>query len=122
VRWRGVVHHAGEVFGKPKNVDDARRILRRLSDSHHEVTTGHCLIPSDDRPPRSASCTTMVRMRAWTEAEIESYIASGECWGRAGAYAIQETGDRFVTELDGPFDNVVGLHVATVRRLMAEAG
>jgi septum formation protein len=61
-------------------------------------------------------------MRALTDEEIAAYVASGEAMGKAGAYAIQETADRFVVAVDGPYDNVVGLPVEAVRDLMAEAG
>jgi septum formation protein len=60
-------------------------------------------------------------MRPLAEAEILAYARSGEGLGKAGGYAIQETADRFVTRLDGPFDNVVGLPVDTVRSLLREA-
>jgi len=63
---------------------------------------------------------TRVTMRRLSPEEIDAYVASGESMGKAGAYAIQETGDRFVTGIDGPRDNVVGLPVETVRRLLRE--
>jgi len=59
-------------------------------------------------------------MRPLTEEEIDAYVNSGESDGRAGAYAIQEHGDRFVTELEGSWDTVVGLNLAIVARLYRE--
>jgi septum formation protein len=61
-------------------------------------------------------------MAPWTDEQIEAYVASGEPMDKAGSYAIQEVGDRFVTEIEGRFDNVVGLPVARTRRMLAEAG
>ena len=61
-------------------------------------------------------------MRPLRDSEIHAYLATGEHRGRAGAYAIQETGDRFVTALHGSWDAVVGLDVATVQRLLATLG
>jgi septum formation protein len=58
-------------------------------------------------------------MRELAPAEIDAYVATGEPMGKAGAYAIQESGDRFVVRVDGPFDNVVGLPVDAVRDLLA---
>ena len=60
-------------------------------------------------------------MRSLSEEEIEDYVASGESGGKAGAYAVQETADRFVTAMEGPYDNVVGLPVDTVREMLAKA-
>ena len=65
-----------------------------------------------------ASDTTYVTMRPMTEQEIEAYIRSGEWKGKAGAYAIQETADRFVVRLEGSFSNVVGLPMELVERMM----
>jgi septum formation protein len=63
---------------------------------------------------------TRVTMRSMSPQDIEAYVASGESDGRAGAYAIQETGDRFVAELQGSWDTVVGLNVAMSARLYLE--
>jgi len=60
-------------------------------------------------------------MRVLPAEEVAAYVASGEARGKAGAYAIQETADRFVTRIDGPYDNVVGLPVALVRELIEKA-
>ena len=68
------------------------------------------------------SVETQVTMRNLTDEEIAAYVSTGEAMGKAGAYAIQETADRFVVRLEGPYDNVVGLPVAAVRELILEAG
>jgi septum formation protein len=116
-----VVALAGEVLHKPADADDARRMLRTLSRSRHAVITGVALLGPGPRR-RIASERTWVRMRPMSEAEIDAYVDSGEWQGKAGAYAIQETADRFVTEVDGSFTNVVGLPMELVCRLLAEAG
>ena len=67
-----------------------------------------------------AVVTTQVTMRPISEGEVEAYIASGEPRGKAGAYAVQETGDRFVEQMVGPFDNVVGMPMERVRSLLGE--
>ena len=61
-------------------------------------------------------------MRAFSPEELDAYIATGEWRGRAGAYAIQESGDRFVVDVQGALGTVIGLHVDTARRLVAEVG
>ncbi|MHC4986636.1 MAG: Maf family protein [Planctomycetota bacterium] len=113
-----VVALGDEVFGKPSDADDARRMLRTLSSHPHQVITGVCIIAGPRR--LIASDVTTVSMRAMTDREIEDYVASGEWEGKAGGYAIQETADRFVTDLDGSFSNVVGLPIELVRDMLEE--
>lgn len=101
---------------------EARSMLSALSGTRHRVITGVAVVSAGPSGPSEVSDheTTWVTMRAITEAEIEAYVASGEWRGKAGAYAIQETADRFVDHLDGGgFDNVVGLPVERTLRLLA---
>lgn len=102
-----------EILGKPADADDARRMLRTLSSTPHHVITGIALLGPGVR--MITSDRTRIHMRPLSETELEDYIASGEWEGKAGAYAIQETADRFVTNVDGSFTNVVGLPVELVR-------
>ncbi|MHC4222621.1 MAG: Maf family protein [Planctomycetota bacterium] len=106
------------LLGKPRDSSHAGAILKLLSGTCHSVVTGVALVFGGE--VRTRSVETRVTMRALTDREIESYIASGEAMGKAGAYAIQETADRFVTRLEGPYDNVVGLPLDAVRELLAE--
>jgi septum formation protein len=116
-----VVAADGEFLGKPADAADARRMLGKLSGTTHRVVTGVCLA-REGAEPQTASDTTAVTMRPLALAEIDAYVASGECEGKAGAYAIQETGDRFVTRLDGSRTNVVGLPMETVVRMLRAVG
>lgn len=107
----------GEILGKPRDADDARRMLRKLGGTRHEVVTGVAVGgPGSQR--LLASDRTYVTMRRLSDQEIEDYIASGEWQGKAGAYAIQETADRFVTALEGSYSNVVGLPLELVERML----
>lgn len=120
-----VVAVGSQVLGNPSDETDARRMLGLLSGTRHTVYTACCLrIPPgpDDQPAREAVALSLahITMRTLSEAEIASYVASGESHGRAGAYAIQENGDRFVVEREGEFDTVVGLNLASLRRLYRE--
>ena len=109
--------HEGQVLGKARDADHAREILGQLSGTRHAVVTGVALCgPQGKRV--IASETTGVQMRTMSDAEITAYIDSGEWIGKAGAYAIQETADRYVDRLDGSFDNVVGLPIGLVRRML----
>ena len=104
-----VVSLAGEVMGKPENETQAREILRRLSGTTHQVITGLCLVNARRGERLMGAEVTRVTMKEMSEEDFESYIRSGEGIGKAGAYAIQETGDRFVQSIEGSFTNVVGL-------------
>jgi septum formation protein len=112
------------VFGKPSDRSDAERILSCLQGTTHSVLTGHCCIrfAPDGTVVSEASAIALakVTMRPLSLDEIRAYVASGESDGRAGAYAIQERGDRFVTDLQGSWDTVVGLNVAMAARLHQE--
>jgi len=114
----------GEVLGKPVDEADAARMLRLLSGSRHQVLTGVAVASADGGAAaiHVEVEVTHVHMAAWTEEQIAAYVASGEPMDKAGSYAIQEVGDRFVTEIEGRFDNVVGLPVDRTRRMLADAG
>lgn len=99
----------GEIIGKPADAADARRILRSFSGRRQEVYSGWALIDARNGAERSGCDVTAVVMKRMSEAEIAAYVESGEALGRAGAYAIQHGGDRFVERIDGSLDNVIGL-------------
>ncbi len=110
------------LLGKPESKDEARDMLRSLSRSRHQVVTGVCVIRASDAEERTISEITWVKMRVIEPEEIEAYVASGEWRDKAGGYAIQENADAFVTELEGGFDNVVGLPVESTLALLLESG
>ena len=119
-----VVALGREVLGKPSDRADARRILGLLQGTTHSVITGHCcqLIGADGGVQKEARGVAIARvtMRSMSADEIAAYVDSGESDNRAGAYAIQETADRYVVDLEGSFDTVVGLSLSTVARLWRE--
>lgn len=108
-----------QILGKPADQAEARRMLAGLSGSRHQVITGVALLGRDGAR-LIASEVTYVTMRGMTPEELDAYIASGEWIGKAGAYAIQETADRFVDSVEGSFSNVVGLPLELVRRMIRE--
>ena len=112
-----VVSIGPEVLGKADTPEQAAAMLARLSGTRHEVITGVALLgPGHWR--MIASETTRITMRTITPAEIDGYVESGEWRGKAGAYAIQETGDKFVVNVDGSFSNVVGLPMELLARML----
>ena len=98
-----------EVIGKPADEADAREILSRLSGTTHEVITGLCVLNPQRGDRLIGADVTRIKMRKITPAELDEYLAGGEGLGKAGAYAIQQNGDRFIEEIEGSFSNVVGL-------------
>ena len=113
-----IVAADGQIYGKPIDQADARRILTALSGKRQAVITGVAILFPDDQmqTPRRmiASETTYVTFKQLSSQEIEKYIASGQWKDKAGAYGIQGGASSFVTGLRGPLDNVIGLPVRLV--------
>ena len=105
-----------EIFGKPRDDEDASRMLRRLSGRDHFVYTGLCILSSPPAGERVIKdlAATKVTFAVLTEQEIHEYAQSGEPRDKAGAYAIQGWASRFVTQIQGSYHNVVGLPVSLV--------
>lgn len=117
-----VVALGRELIGKPADRDDAVAILRRLSGSHHAVITGVALIEAGGNRRLVRHARTGIVMREIPEAEIVRYVDGGGSSGKAGAYAIQEGGDRYVERIDGSLTNVIGLPMELLERMLAEVG
>lgn len=115
-----VVYAHGEILGKPADAEDARRMLRLLRGSTHEVWSGVCVM-TGDKCAVDAECTR-VTMGEITDDVIERYIADGEPFGKAGSYAIQGKAGVFVSAIEGSFQNVVGLPIVTLDRLLRRVG
>jgi len=97
---------------KASDEAEATRMLQALSGSRHRVITGVALVDARSGASQSVHEVTWVTMRLLSPEEVAAYVSSGEWVGKAGAYAIQESADQFVTSLEGGgFDNVVGLPV-----------
>ena len=101
---------------KPRDAQDAARMLRLLSGRAHQVITGVCVIAPGHE--RTEAELTEVRFSPLSEQEIASYVASGEPMDKAGAYAIQGMASRWVERIDGCYFNVVGLPVPRVYRML----
>lgn len=105
------------ILGKPRDTDDARRMLRLLSDRWHQVLTGVAIVSGDAAEPNVSHETTEVKFAEMSAAEIDWYVATGEPLDKAGAYAIQGRGARFIEEIKGDYFNVVGLPVRLLYQL-----
>lgn len=114
----------GEVFGKPANLDDAKRMLRKLSGGAHQVITAVSvwLLAAPDADDismayRTFADTSTVVFKPLTDEQIADYLKKGESFDKAGAYAIQGEGRQLIEKYDGDFDTIVGL---PVRKLLSE--
>jgi len=112
------IAHEGKVLGKPHTPERAKETLRDLSGKAHSVITGFTVIEKDK--VISQSVETKVFFRELSDEEIEKYIATGEPLERAGAYAIQELGGALIEKIEGDYDNVVGLPVEEVIKVLRE--
>ena len=115
-----VVVAGDRILGKPENDSDAARMLNVLSGGIHLVQTGVVLLSGS--AAASELCTTRVCVRQLSPDEIAWYVSSGEPAGKAGAYAIQGRAARFIEWIEGSWSNVVGLPIATVHRMLRDAG
>jgi septum formation protein len=115
------VGQGGVILGKPTDAADARRMLTALRGRDHVVCTALTLLHQrDGAQHRQTQLTrTIVTMRDYTDAEIDAYIATGDPFDKAGAYAIQHPVFAPVARIEGSYTNVVGLPVETLRTLLA---
>lgn len=99
----------GEILGKPKNVQDATNMLKRLSGREHMVYTGVCIQNDSTKEKNQFYEATTVCMKPLTEEEIAYYIKTGEPMDKAGAYGIQGKGAIFIQKIIGDYYTVMGL-------------
>lgn len=119
-----MVVYNGEIFGKPRNLDDAKRMLKALSGNTHEVVTAVSLwmVMAPDAENVSLAYRTLADMSKVTfkelsDEDIADYLRKGESFDKAGAYAIQGEGEALVDHYDGALDTIIGL---PVERLLKE--
>ncbi len=119
------------ILGKPRDAEDAARMLRLLSGRTHAVITGVCVVSpvasgqgsGASKPDLgAASETTLVTVCELSDKEIRDYVATGEPMDKAGAYAIQGIASRWIPRIEGDYSNVVGLPVALVYRMLRARG
>jgi septum formation protein len=110
------------ILGKPESSDDAKRMLRSISGRVHQVHTGLALLQNSGMQQRVVEEITRVHFAHLTDQEIEDYLATGEPFDKAGAYAIQGLGGRYVSRIEGCYFNVMGLPLARWWTLLREFG
>lgn len=108
----------GQVIGKPADEADARRILRTLGGTEHELWTGVCLWRRPDDVQLAWQEVSRVRLAALDDAALDRYLATRTWRGCSGAYAIQEKDDPYVQVIAGSVSNVIGLPMESLGRLL----
>jgi septum formation protein len=117
-----IVTLESEIFGKPRDLDDARRMLGKLVGKTHEVITGIALLEANiGRVTLEAEHST-VTFRPLSAAEIDEYLKVVNPLGKAGAYAAQKSAGLIIERIQGSFSNVVGLPMELIRPLLRSLG
>ncbi len=111
----------GDIIGKPQDQKHAEQITRKLFSRPHKVITGIAIIRLRDNLQLVESDTTIVYPRKMSEQQLAEHIKGGTWRGKAGAYAIQETGDEFVERIDGSLTNVMGLPTELLKEMLSKA-
>ena len=115
-----VISAGADLFGKPVDRADARRMVSILTRRPHQVITGLALLaPALDRRIIADDVTT-VYMKPMADAELETYLDSNAWQGKAGAYGLQAGADAFVERIEGSFSNVIGLPMELLSRLLKQ--
>ena len=111
----------GRILGKPTDEEDARRILKLLSGRSHRVLSS-VVVVSPRGKVRQRTQVSRVRFRRLTDEDITAYIASGEPFGKAGAYGIQGLAACFVKKIEGSYSSIMGLPLYETATLLKKAG
>jgi septum formation protein len=110
----------GNVYNKPMDLDDARRILQALRARRHEVITAIVLLDTLTNQKEIQSVSTFVEFLPFSDEQLENYIETSESLGKAGAYAIQLGAKSFVKSIEGSLSNVVGLPIEETAALLEQ--
>lgn len=116
-----VVVSDGETMGKPFDCEDAARMIRKLQGKAHTVITGVTLLAPDGRCLVERESTVVV-FRSLDDCEVAAYVDSGECFDKAGSYAIQGKGTLLVEKIEGCYFNVVGLPLQRLSKMFSALG
>lgn len=115
-----IVYFKGRILGKPKTKKEAHKMLLGLSGSTHDVYTGLALFDVAKKKWKTASDRSRVTMREFDARFVADYFSKVNPLDKAGAYAIQEHGDRIIQQIKGSYSNVVGLSVEKLQSLLSQ--
>lgn len=117
-----VVFLSGKILGKPESSEEAMNMLRELSGKTHKVYSGIAMVNNKTNKILTKSVCTEVKFMELSDDMILKYVESGQSYGKAGAYGIQDSGALFVEEIKGCYYNVVGFSLNNVFLLLREMG
>lgn len=115
-----VVVCENRILGKPMDYNDAKSMLKFLSNKTHRVITGVCVLSKEKSIIDHE--VTYVTFHALSDTQIDEYLQHDEAFDKAGSYAIQGLANKFVQKIEGDYDNVVGLPLTKVRQLLEKQG
>jgi len=115
-----IVTYGAEIFGKPINQNDSMAILNKLSEQRHIVMTGVAMFSANKKISKVVK--TEVEFTCLSNQQIQAYWRTGEPQDKAGSYAIQGIGGKFVKQINGSYSNVVGLPLVETQLMLAEMG
>ena len=107
-----------KIYGKPKDEEDAFHMLKTLSNTTHQVMSGVGIVYKDKT--YSFVCVSHVTFKDLKDEEIWDYIHTKECFGKAGSYAIQGLGKSLIASYEGSLDNIIGLPMAEIKKVLDE--
>ena len=112
------------LLGKPKDAEDAKRMLSDLSGKSNDVYTGLSIIIKQKNKiiKEVTNSKTRVKMKKMSKEDIEEYVSTGEPLDKAGAYAVQGKGAKYIEEIEGNYDSVVGLNTELVKEFLEKYG
>lgn len=117
-----IVYVDHSILGKPKNREETKRMLRRLSGKGHRVLTGFSVLHLERGKRDREAVQTTVRVKKLTQAEMEWYVQTCEPFDKAGGYAIQGIGSFMIESIKGSYTNVVGLPICELIQMLSRLG
>ena len=111
-----------KIYGKPKNEENAKQMLKQLSDKTHFVATAVSVVDADTKKFVTRLVKTYVTFQNLSDELIASYVTNNKPLDKAGAYGIQEMGNEFIKNVDGDLENVIGLPTKTLKEMLEEFG
>ena len=116
------ITHDGRVLGKPRDENQAKKMLQSFSGKEIEVYSGLCIYDSASKEERITHHRSLIKMAEISEDEIDGYVATGEPMDKAGAFGIQGLGSVFIERIEGSYSSIVGLPIHEIYKILKEMG
>ncbi len=110
----------GKIYGKAKDISEAKKRLKMLSGGHHRLVTGLCVINTESKVTKTISDTVKIYMRNLNDSEIDNYLSTGEWKGVAGSYRIEGKGVALIEKIEGDYFSVIGLPIFKLLTMLRE--